>query len=297
MRQIVLNEPDVNLRYVYFIVYMIDGITPALYEAGMYPQVNINNTGWQSNDIGPLEDAGYGNYRALLSDNAVGTVGNVILSHYESDHTTESLGEIIYIVQNLSLIPIFDDPTSPSTVLTYLSLPEAEQYFATRLNSDSWIQSKQKDKIAALTMATRDIDQLNFVGKKVDLNQPLAFPRNMASPRPGGPVYVGISGIVYYNNPYSNMPDPLSPPIPIIIFPTQIKFACCEIAYNYLDGIEIETEMNRLLVDNQRYSGGVEETYRSISVNEAKRAGINSNKAWIYLKPYLVDGYQLAMVK
>lgn len=258
-----MNEPNLNLRYIYFLIYLIDGVTPALDEEGGIPEINIDNTGWQNIDISYLEAVGYGNYRAFLADNAVSKAGSIILSHFESDHTTDTQGEPVQVVQNLSLIPIFEDPLSPSTVLTYLSLPEAEQYFATRFASDAWINASQEDKITALVMATRDIEQLNFIGCQADPKQSLAFPRK--------------TGL---------LDAPINPP--------QIKYACCEIAYSYLDGIELEAEINRIIIEDQRFSG-VSETYRGVSVNEAKRAGIISNRAWLYLKPYLKDGYALSI--
>lgn len=275
-------------------VFLLDGITPSLSEAGNQPQININSQGWV--DIGYISvliSDGFGNYHASLSDLSVSQQGT-ILSQYQGVNTIQAFGEPIQVVPQLSLVPIFDDPTSPPTINTYVSLPEAEQYFSVRLNSDSWYNAVQKDKIAALTMATMDINQLNFIGCKADPSQPLAFPRNIAQPTPSTPVYLSITGIVYYNDPYNNMPNPLVPTQPILINPPQINSACCEIAYNYLDGVEIETELNRLLVTHQHYTN-VTEAYAS--ANEAKRAGINSNKAWIYLKPYVNNGFQLTLTK
>lgn len=292
MRQIIVGETDQSLKYIYMMVYLLDGVTPALGEAGQSISINVNNTGWTNNFVGPLEDCGFGNYRSLL-DNSTFVIGDVILSTYQSANTLQAFGEPIQIVQNLSFIPIFESPTSPISFLSYVSLPEAEQYFYGRLNSSSWTSAEQKDKIAALSMATMDINQLNFIGQKADPSQSLAFPRNIATLNTQSPVYLSQTGVIYYNDPYNNMPNPLSPVTPILINPPEIKIATCEIAYNYLDGVEIESEINRMFVTSQNYTN-VSETYTS--ANEAKRAGINSNKAWIYLKPFVNSGNQLQLV-
>jgi hypothetical protein len=282
MREIQVDEPNINLRYVYFQIFLIDGETPATGEGGSQPEIQISNSGWQTTDIGVLEDLGIGNYRALLTIDAVATVGNYIQTHYKKENTIDSFGEPILVVGNLTQIPIFESENkfgNDSIISTYVSMPEAESYFSTRLLSEEWDNAPQKNKIKSLIMATRDIDRLRFFGVKVDPNQILEFPRyRYEHVRKGSGFYWGCS-------------SPSSSGIP-----NDIKIACCEIAIKHLEEVDMEAEMNTMNVDSEGFAG-VTEAYNRFSVNEAKRAGINSNVAWIYLKPYLVDPYTLRVTR
>lgn len=305
MRQIIVNEPDINLRYVYFRVFFIDGVTPAEGKDGEQPEVNINNDGWTSEFIGPLETMGYGNYRALLTDDAINQVGNIILSHYLSPNTLNSYGEDIQVVASLAKIPIFeaedqwDNNVNNIINLTYLSLPEAETYFSTRLNSEAWDDASQKDKTKSLIMATRDINRLNFFGVKLDSNQPLEFPRkhNIYRRQYSELTFGATVDDITADDPYNNVPsgDGINCRQSLNI-PDDIKIACCEIAIKHLEGVDIEEEMKNLTIDTQRFSA-VHESYSRTSTIEAYRAGINSTVAWTYLKAYLVDPLEMRLTR
>lgn len=303
MRQIVVNEPDINLRYVYFQIYLIDGVTPATGKDGDQPEVNINGGGWTSEFIGILQTMGYGKYRALLTDDAVNQVGNIILSHFKSVNTLDSYGEDIQVVASLVQVPIFEaaDPFDINNRniinLTYSTLAEAELYFSTRLDSDAWDNAHQKDKIKSLIMATRDIDRLNFFGVKLDSNQPLEFPRkhNIYRQAHSEITFGATVDDVTSDDPYNNVSQSNCTRQSISI-PDDIKIACCEIAIKYLEGVEIEEEMKNLTIDTQRFSA-VHESYSRVGTIEAYRAGINSTKAWTYLKPYLNDPLELRLTR
>lgn len=60
---------------------------------------------------------------------------------------------------------------------SYISLADAETYFAGRLHSDAWDSASELDKEKALKTATKRIDMLSFRGRPVDTEQALAFPR------------------------------------------------------------------------------------------------------------------------
>lgn len=60
---------------------------------------------------------------------------------------------------------------------TYISLDDAEEYFKTRLNNSVWEEATNTQKKKALVTATRHIDYHSFIGRKVDPDQPLKFPR------------------------------------------------------------------------------------------------------------------------
>lgn len=60
---------------------------------------------------------------------------------------------------------------------SYISLADADDYFKTRLNSDTWTNATDEDKKKALITATKHIDYYNFIGRKENADQPLEFPR------------------------------------------------------------------------------------------------------------------------
>ncbi len=60
---------------------------------------------------------------------------------------------------------------------SYISLEDANNYFNTRLNNLTWENVNDTEKKKALITATRHIDYNNFIGRKVNPDQPLEFPR------------------------------------------------------------------------------------------------------------------------
>ena len=134
---------------------------------------------------------------------------------------------------------------------TYVALEDAEDYFEERLNADSWHHAEDIDKMRALIMSAKAIDQLNFSGEKTDPTQVLQFPR--------------------YDDEDT---------------PTEVQEACFECALAFLDGVDLEYEKEALNVTEQRI-GGVKVSYDSKVPPEHIIAGIPSYKAWLLLKPYL----------
>ncbi len=64
---------------------------------------------------------------------------------------------------------------------SYVTVEEANAFFAATLNSDAWDEADDTKKEKALKMATRQIDRLPFQGRKLDYNQNLEFPRNITA--------------------------------------------------------------------------------------------------------------------
>lgn len=62
-------------------------------------------------------------------------------------------------------------------VNSYVSVPEADAYFDSTLQSEEWNKYDTTTKEKALITATRQIDRLPFAGRKLDINQSLEFPR------------------------------------------------------------------------------------------------------------------------
>lgn len=146
-------------------------------------------------------------------------------------------------------------------------MSQAEDYFAGRLNSDSWDQASESDKGKALLGATQRINALNFSGVRTAdeltrCNQPLAV---------------------------SNPAQPLEfPRNGSTVIPTDIYVACCEIAFALLDGVDPELELQNINTTQHGFAS-LQETYNSNIVNLAFRHGIPSVTAWTLLQPYLLD--------
>lgn len=117
----------------------------------------------------------------------------------------------------------------------------------------AWVEASPEDQFSALSLATRDIDSLNFAGSPAVAGQPRKFPRGT---------------------------DTESPPA--------ILEACVMIAVERLDGKRPGEE-----VENQGLSGtsyaSVRTTYDRASGPEHLAAGIVSFEAWRLLRPFLRD--------
>ena len=71
---------------------------------------------------------------------------------------------------------VFDSTTKSATANSYVSVSEADDYFAAHLDSNFW-PTASKDKQAALVMATNRIDAETFQGRRTELTQSLQWPR------------------------------------------------------------------------------------------------------------------------
>lgn len=156
----------------------------------------------------------------------------------------------------------------------YGSLVEADDYFSKRLHSPMWTNSDPLDRPKALLKATQTIDALNFKGKKhtvyellqanpnasdediraQEAAQPLEFPR-------GADTEV----------------------------PEDIRIACYEIAYAFLDGHDPEIELENLATVSQGLSS-VRTTYNRAQVPIEHIINlVPSPTAWRKLMPFLRD--------
>ncbi len=157
----------------------------------------------------------------------------------------------------------------------YLTPAEADNYFASKLNTFKWQNAPQGDKIAALTQATDIINRLRFRGLKtviwhayqgsetltddqlrdLNLQQPNAFPRDGA-----------------------------------LAIPEDIKKACCEIAFALIDGYDPDKELRAVATVSESVGPmGIRSTFDRSRVVAWVQAGVPSPTAWQYLLPYLRD--------
>jgi hypothetical protein len=110
-----------------------------------------------------------------------------------------------------------------------------------------------------MAQATRIIDNLNFIGSKADVDQPLQFPRSQNT-----------------------------------IIPVQVEQASYEVALKLLEGIDPDIEAMNLSVQRQGFAISMTHYDRSF-VPPWIRAGIPCQSAWVLLVPYLRDPNQLLL--
>ncbi len=164
------------------------------------------------------------------------------------------------LAPDLEIIPQ-PEPTPDPIVVTgfgtttyqYLSRAAAQVYFSRRLRTDAWDSAEPAEQDKALAQATRLIDQLNYAGDKSSSSQTLQFPRG------------GDSEI-----------------------PEAIASACCEVAIQLLDGVDVDREGKN--VNIQEHGFTTVRTKRDTSfVQDWVLAGIPSQTAWNFLSPFLRD--------
>jgi len=140
---------------------------------------------------------------------------------------------------------------------SYDTVINADTYFLTRLYVQSWTSASTVDKTKALAEASQRIDRLQFRGHKVDDDQDLEFPRYIGTEADGTEV-----------------------------IPEDIKYACFEIAFALLDGVNVDQELRNQTVLRRSFDN-VNTVYKDNESLEYFANGIPSHLAWSYLKPYL----------
>jgi hypothetical protein len=309
IRQLRKGETNPDLLWMYFDVLMIDGQTYANDEQGNQPFINICGTGWNTVGIGPLETIGFGNYRSAIS--TINTLG-IVLARYIGLTTLESHAAPIEIIEEYRQSNIFNQGDSPA-LLAYVTLQEAENYFSSRYKSKAWEKASTEDKLKTLVMATKDIDKLAFQGVKTSEYRYRI--REFYIPGDWNDPYYGLSWVHWapygwnwddrrantncrdgnFRNDYEKdlMINPWVQELEFPrngdkIVPTAIKEATCEIAYQYLNGWDMELEIQSLQITYQSFSN-TRDGFDRRFIPEHVRAGINSAKAWILLRPLLRD--------
>jgi hypothetical protein len=155
-----------------------------------------------------------------------------------------SVANNFYIGQDVSVNNLTNLPI-------YGTIERADNYFALLLHGMRWQDTTRDMKLRALVSATRQIDQLNFIGQKANDSQPLQFPR-------------GTDTLV----------------------PEDIEKAAYELAAVLLKGIDPDTERDNLYKNSQVF-GQLRTDYNRTAVPMYILHGIPSATAWNLLLPYL----------
>jgi len=150
----------------------------------------------------------------------------------------------------------------------YDTYVNGDTYFANRLYVDAWTDATDANKTIALAEATMRIDRLRFDGVMVDEDQTLEFPR----------YYLDLDG----TDPGPSGSEEI---------PTNIKYACFELAYELLDSKNPDIELENLTVLTHRFDKL--NTQKSGQILQHILAGIPSATAWRFLCPYLAKSRTL----
>ena len=168
--------------------------------------------------------------------------------------TDTYLGEYTSELNGTATVIVYNVATTDNS---YVTVAEGNTYFLTKLNTIAWDEASDNDKAKALVQATQAIEQLNYIDEKLDEDQTTQFPRlNLDTPQ-------------------------------------AVKDAICEIAIRYLDGIDIESEIEALQIVNEKISNM--SATKTVKVPEHLMAGIVSYRAWVLLRPYLRDSRNLRL--
>lgn len=143
--------------------------------------------------------------------------------------------------------------------MSYISVADAETYFANRIGADAWDIATNTRKTKALEHGTSIIDHLPIAGSKTVSSQTNQFPRS-----------------------------------PDLTVPSDVKYACAEIALALLSGIDPELEYRNAFIN--RMSHGELNVDQGLCP-EHVAAGVPSITAWRLLRPYLIDETGIGLVR
>jgi hypothetical protein len=134
-------------------------------------------------------------------------------------------------------MPTLVSTPGASDANSYASLAFAADYFATRLGSDTWINSEDESRIPALIHATRVLDSVyDWIGWQTTSTQSLRWPREGAE---NPDQYYGSSA-------YNDLNSPLTVYWPNDIIPPPIMDATCEMALSLMSGGGYAASVNNL---------------------------------------------------
>jgi hypothetical protein len=166
----------------------------------------------------------------------------------------------------------------------YGTLTEANEYFDARLHSEGWSDSNPSDRPKALTEATQIIDDLNYRGVK-NAVWLIMYEYNSGTEKEEKKLVNPPSRdevIVADDTQAMEFPRGKD-----TVVPTEIEWACYEIALALLEGFDSEDAIDRVNVIRQAYSA-VRTTYAADNAAmEYLVYGIPTVRVWRWLKPYL----------
>jgi hypothetical protein len=157
---------------------------------------------------------------------------------------------------------------------SYATVQEADAYFEYKLHEVAWSTSNTRDRLPALIEATRIIDSLNFKGMKNSVYVLLQANEDATAAEIAAAAQT--QDLEFPRGSDTSVPD-------------RIQWACFEIAYALLDGVDPQIELENMSMRNHGI-GSVKASYnRDQEPLEHFMNGVPSATAWKYLRPYLRD--------
>lgn len=172
----------------------------------------------------------------------------------------------------------------------YGSVVDADAYFQTKLFETAWSQAAGTDRPISLIEATRIIDRLSYKGFKHTVYELLQSDPDIAKC-----AALGDKDALAQIRTAEAAQALEFPRGADTITPEIINCACYEIAYNLLDGVDPDMELENL---THRAQGISTVTVRTNTMQEPLEHlinGVPSAKAWNWLRPFLRDDRQVRM--
>jgi hypothetical protein len=169
-------------------------------------------------------------------------------------------------------------------VAYYGTLTEANAYFDNRLHSEGWADSAPSDRPKALTEATQIIDSLKYRGVKnavwlimYEYDSATEKEEKILVNQPTRDAIIAADATQEREFPRGKD----------TVVPSEIEWACYEIALALIEGFDSEDAIDRINVVRQAYSA-VRTTYAADNAAmEYLVYGIPTARVWRWLKPYL----------
>lgn len=166
----------------------------------------------------------------------------------------------------------------------YGTLTEANAYFDARLHSEGWSDSTPSDRPKALTEATQIIDSLKYRGVKnavwlimYEYDSGTEKEEKILVNQPSRDTIIAADATQVQEFPRGKD----------TVVPSEIEWACYEIALALIEGFDSEDAIDRINVVRQAYSA-VRTTYAADNAAmEYLVYGIPTARVWRWLKPYL----------
>ncbi len=153
---------------------------------------------------------------------------------------------------------------------SYLTVDEADAYFAGRLKTTAWDNATPESREKSLIEASTLIDNLSFAGSKLTPQQEHEFPRYG--------VDATIEEMIYDGD-----------------IPVTLKYGVCEQAYAMLDGFDIEKEINSVHIDGRSF-GDVKTHFDRDNIPPHLKCGLCAI-AWQFLLPLIRDPRDVRIVR
>lgn len=174
----------------------------------------------------------------------------------------------------------------------YVTIQEAQAYFDDKLHETAWTLASAADQRKSLIAATKIINTLRYKGyKNVVYAYLLANPDTATDADEGdSDALAAIREVeATQENEFPRGADTETPEV--------IQWACCEIAYALLDGVDPELELENIGIQDMGI-GSVRSSFsRAHDPLEHLIAGVPSPTAWKWLKPFLRDNDQIRIMR